>query len=142
MRSESACLLKSVAINSLGSGLDYLIVLSLVTGLGVATPIGTISGVMAGASFNFYMNRRLAFTTACSEAVSGQVIRFITSTLVLAVLHAIIIWTLRDRLGFPLVPVKMVADFSLFATTQPFLFKYYVFADPAASWALSHFKKA
>lgn len=124
--------LRSATLNAFGSALDYSVALSLVSVMGVATPLGTAAGVMTGATFNFFANRRFAFGDASCAPVGRQALRFVTAIGTLMVIHALAVWMLRDRLGVPFVPAKMAADVVLLGATQPFVLRYFVFTRPPA----------
>lgn len=125
-----------MAINAVGSALDYATVLLLVSALGLPTVVGTASGLVLGGAWNFLLNRNVVFADRIQRHVAHEAVRFAGALSVLIVAHAAAVWFLRDRLGVPLLLAKMIADFTLLGTTQPFLLRYFVFPR-AGSRALS-----
>ena len=59
---------KSLLLNGLGSCLDFTVLFVGGELIGLPTPIATMLGVASGATFNFLMNRRFAFS-----ATSGAI---------------------------------------------------------------------
>lgn len=118
---------RSVAINAFGSALDYATVLLLVSALGLPTAVGTATGLALGGAWNFSLNRNVVFADRVKRHVAREALCFAGALSVLIAAHAVAVWFLRDRLGVPLLIAKMVADFTLLGTTQPFLLRYFVF---------------
>ncbi len=117
---------KSLGLNALGSVVDYT-VLMVTAGLMLPTPLCTMLGVSAGATFSFLMNRRYAFR-ASKAALGPQLVRYGAAMGTLMMIHAAVVWTLKARFAIPLLPAKMFADLTVLAASQPFVLKRFVFA--------------
>lgn len=118
---------RSLAINTIGSAIDYATVLLLVSALGLPTPVGTVTGLALGGTWNFLLNRNVVFADRVQRHFAHEAVRFGGALAILSAGHAVAVWFLRERLGVPLVLAKMVADFTLLGTTQPFVLRYFVF---------------
>jgi putative flippase GtrA len=120
-----------MAINACGSAIDYGLLLVLGGLLALPTPVATMSGLAAGATFNFVMNRRYAFADSAMPLAS-QALRYASVMLLLMIIHAFVVSLLRERFGVPLVFAKMLGDLGVLGLSQPFLLRRFVFPRPRA----------
>ena len=122
---------KSLASNAMGSAVDYALLFIAAKGFGLPTPLAAAIGVAGGATFNFFGNRQFAFQATLGDLVS-QATRYALVIGGLMLVHAVAMWLMRDHLGVPLFYAKVAADLCVIAGTQPFLLRYFVFAQARA----------
>jgi putative flippase GtrA len=127
-RLADAWFLKLLCVNAVASTLDYGLMLTLVVGMGLPTPVGTASGIALGATFSFFGNRTLTFRQTERDRLWGQAARYVLAMGVMMMLHTAAVWAMRDAFGVPLVPAKMTADVVLFGLLQSLILRHFVFA--------------
>ena len=123
---EKGWAFKCLAINGCGSAIDYSVLLLLGAALALPTPVATMSGLALGASFNFIMNRRYVFPDS-PVPLAAQALRYGSAMLGLMTIHAVVVWFLRERVGIPLVPAKLLGDVGVLGLSQPFILRKFVF---------------
>lgn len=125
---------RSLAVGGVATVLDILTLLACVELARLSTPVGAGLGVMVGAAWAFWANRRFAFTDS-QGALGPQALRYGAATGGAMLVHAALVGWLADHGGVPVVPAKLAADVAVFTVGQPLLLRYLVFprsAPPAA----------
>ncbi len=121
-----AWVVKSLGINAVGSGIDYALVFFLLKGLELPTPLGIAAGLLAGATFNFLMNRRFAFAES-QGPLGSQALRYALGTGSLMLIHASAVTYLRDGMDVPLFYAKILCDVSILSGGSLLVMRYLVF---------------
>ncbi|HZH15424.1 MAG TPA: GtrA family protein [Archangium sp.] len=128
---------RSLAVGGVATALDILTLLACVKLARLPTPVGAGLGVMVGAVWAFWANRRFAFKDS-QGALGPQVLRYGLATGGAMLVHAALVGWLADRVGVPVVLAKLAADVAIFTVGQLLLLRYVVFprsappAPPAA----------
>jgi putative flippase GtrA len=97
-------------------------------------PVGSALGLLAGAVFEFALNKGFAFRDRDPRVVR-QALKFAATIAVALPVHTLLIWLVVSRAGAPLVATKLVADFLVFTLGQMFILRFFVFPegkDPTA----------
>ncbi len=128
--------LKSFALNGIGSAVDYSVLMLAAALAHLPTAIAAMFGVASGATFNFALNRRIAFRRT-QDPLLPQLGRYVLAIGALMLVHAVAMWLLRDRLGLPILVSKLCADLVILAGGQPFVLRRFVFSLPARRGALA-----
>jgi len=81
-----------VSVGAVGTALHYVVLLTLVSGFGVAPPIGAMAGATCGAACNYGLNHR--FTFQSDRRHRSALPRFVLMALVGILLNGIIVKTL------------------------------------------------
>jgi putative flippase GtrA len=123
---------RSLAVGAVATSIDVLILLTCVKLLDLPTPIGAMTGVAVGSTFTFFANRYFAFRDQTPE-LAPQALRFAVTTGCAMLVHASIVWWLRDRMGVDVVYAKLIADVLVFSVGQLLVLRYIVFRAPKAS---------
>ena len=90
------------------------------------TAEGAMLGVAVGSAVAFLGNRRFAFRSS-ARALAPEALRFLAGTLAGMGVHAMLVRTLADRLGVPVVLAKLVSDVCVFTFGQLLLLRFFVF---------------
>lgn len=132
---------RSLAVGAAATVLDIALGTSLLT-LGVHTRFSAMTGTALGAIFTFVANRYFAFreTTPSKTSLGQSAVRFFILTALSSLVHGQVVVWLRDSLGVPFVPAKVVADLAVFTFGQLILLRYVVF--PQAKKAKAAVDKA
>lgn len=129
---------RSLAVGGVATVLDILTLLACVKLARLPTPVGAGLGVMVGAVWAFWANRRFAFKDS-QGPLGPQVLRYGVTTGGAMLVHAALVGWLADRVGVPVVLAKLAADVAIFTVGQLLLLRYVVFprsappVPPAAS---------
>jgi putative flippase GtrA len=123
---------RSLQVGALCTLVDVTVVVLLVRGLKVPTPLGSAAGVAVGSTLAFILNRAFAFRDK-SSPVGPQAFRYALTTLGAMAVHAPLVGILVDRLDVNLVVAKLIADVLVFSVGQLLLLRFLVFRkSPAA----------
>jgi putative flippase GtrA len=122
---------RSLQVGALCTLVDVTVVVLLVRGLKVPTPLGSAAGVAVGATLAFILNRHFAFRDK-SSPVAPQAFRYALTTLGAMAVHAPLVGILVDRLDVDLVVAKLMADVLVFSIGQLLLLRYLVFRKSPA----------
>lgn len=117
---------RSLAIGAVATGLDIGLGATLLTVFDVSTRISAMTGVILGATFTFFANRHFAFQQQ-GAALVAPALKFLAITALSSLAHGQLVVLLRDRLGVPYVPAKVLADLAIFTFGQLLLLRYVVF---------------
>jgi putative flippase GtrA len=124
---------RSLAIGAGATLLDLLVGTSMLVALHVPTRAAAMTGTVLGAAFTFVANRHFAFKDSGTQlALARSIARFAAATLLASVVHGQLVVWLRDALGVPFVPSKIVSDLLVFTLGQLVLLRYVVFPKPKA----------
>ena len=126
-------LLKSWATLSLAAGavattVDLAIGTTLLH-FGTQTRTAAMVGTTVGSTIAFFLNRYGAFREK-KPKVAIPALRFAFVTVISIAIHGQGVVVLRDDLGVPYVPAKMIADLFVFTFAQLAIFRYFVFPRP------------
>jgi len=122
---------RSLQVGALCTLVDVTVVVLLVRGLKIPTPLGSAAGVAVGSTLAFVLNRRFAFRDK-SSPVAPQAFRYALTTLGAIAIHAPLVGILVDRLGVDLVVAKLMADVLVFSVGQLLLLRFLVFRKSPA----------
>ncbi len=117
---------RSLAAGGVATALDILTLLACVKLARLPTPVGAGLGVMVGAVWAFWANRRFAFKDS-QGALGPQALRYSVATGVAMLVHAALVGWLADHVGVPVVLAKLAADVAVFTVGQLLLLRYLVF---------------
>jgi putative flippase GtrA len=138
--SSKAWAFKSVAINATGSLLDLCVLMIFARVIKAPLPVAAFLGAATGASFNFFVNRRLAFSDS-QLAFGSQALRYAACTLGLLLLHAAFVTFLHQNFAVPLPVAKFTSDFCVMAGAQLVLLRFVVFPRGETSSATARVAK-
>ncbi len=126
---------KSWVTLSLGAGaIATVFDLALGTTLlhfGTPTRVAAMMGTTFGSTIAFFLNRYVAFREKKPD-VARAALRFIGATFISIVIHGQLVVLLRDDVGVPFVPAKLIADVCVFSFIQLLVLRYFVFPKPKA----------
>jgi len=129
---------RSLQVGALCTLVDVTVMVLLVRGLKIPTPLGSAAGVTVGSTLAFILNRHFAFRDK-SSPVGPQALRFALTTLGAIAVHAPLVGILVDRLDVDLVVAKLMADVLVFSVGQLLLLRFLVFRkSPAVRRAHHH----
>lgn len=120
---------RSLAVGAVATAIDVMILLACVKLLDLPTPIGAMTGVAVGSTFTFFANRYFAFRDHRPE-LAPQALRFAVTTGCAMLVHASLVWWLRDWVGIDVVYAKLIADVLVFSVGQLLVLRYIVFRAP------------
>lgn len=113
-------------VGAVATLVDVGVLLASIRWLHASTAQGAMLGVAVGSTVAFLGNRRFAFrSSAC--AWMPEALRFLAGTLAGMGVHAMLVRTLADRLGVPVVLAKLVSDVCVFTFGQLLLLRFFVF---------------
>lgn len=98
---------------------------------GTPTRAAAMIGTTFGSTIAFFLNRYVAFREK-KPKVAVPAMRFLFVTLISITVHGQLVVLLREDLGVPYVPAKMIADVCVFTFAQLVIFRYFVFPKPPA----------
>jgi putative flippase GtrA len=113
-------------VGAVATLVDVGVLLASIRWLHVPTAGAAMLGVAVGSTVAFLGNRRFAFRSS-ARAVVPEALRFLAGTLVGMAVHAMMVRTLADRLGVPVVLAKLVSDVCVFTFGQLLLLRFFVF---------------
>lgn len=117
---------RSLAVGGVATVLDVLTLLACVELARLPTPVAAMAGVVVGAVWAFFANRRFAFPDSRGK-LSAQALRYGVATGGAMLVHAALVGWLADRVGVPVVLAKLGADVAVFTVGQLLLLRYVVF---------------
>jgi len=113
-------------VGAVATLVDVGVLLAAIRWLHASTAEGAMLGVAVGSTVAFLGNRRFAFRSS-ARAWAPEALRFLAGTLVGMGVHAMLVRTLADRLGVPVVLAKLVSDVCVFTFGQLLLLRFFVF---------------
>jgi len=116
----------SLMVGAVATLVDVGVLLASMRWLHASTAEGAMLGVAVGSTVAFLGNRRFAFRSSAT-AWLPEALRFIAGTTVGMVVHAMLVRTLADRLGVPVVLAKLASDVCVFTFGQLLLLRFFVF---------------
>lgn len=116
----------SLMVGAVATLVDVGVLLASMRWLHASTAEGAMLGVAVGSTVAFVGNRRYAFRNS-ARAWLPEALRFVAGTGVGMVVHALLVRTLHDRLGVPVVLAKLVSDVCVFTFGQLLLLRFFVF---------------
>lgn len=122
---------RSLQVGAVCTLVDVTVVVLLVRGLKIPTPLGSAAGVAVGSTLAFVLNRAFAFRDK-SSPVGPQAFRFALTTLGAMAIHAPLVGILVDRLDVDLIVAKLIADVLVFSVGQLLLLRFLVFRKSPA----------
>lgn len=125
---------RSLAVGGVATALDVLTLLACVKLARLPTPLAAMCGVVVGAVWAFFANRRFAFQDSAGR-LGPQALRYGVATGVAMLVHAALVGWLADRVGVPVVLAKLGADVAVFTVGQLLLLRYVVFPKGAPAAA-------
>lgn len=123
-----AWLIAAWGAGAAGALLDWAVLLVAKSVFGLPTALAVVSGLLAGNSVNFIVNRRFAFPFAAGT-LGAQALRYLMALGLAIPVHAsLMVVTVEGRL-LPLALAKVACDTLVFAFLFPVLLKTFVFAS-------------
>ena len=116
----------SLMVGAVATLVDVGVLLASIRWLHASTAEGAMLGVAVGSTVAFLGNRRFAFRSS-ARAWMPEALRFLAGTLAGMGVHAMLVRTLADRLGVPVVLAKLVSDVCVFTFGQLLLLRFFVF---------------
>ena len=116
----------SLMVGAVATLVDVGVLLASIRWLHASTAEGAMLGVAVGSTVAFLGNRRFAFRSS-ARAWMPEALRFLAGTLAGMGVHAMMVRTLADRLGVPVVLAKLVSDVCVFTFGQLLLLRFFVF---------------
>jgi putative flippase GtrA len=116
----------SLMVGAVATLVDVGVLLASMRWLHASTAGGAMLGVAVGSTVAFVGNRRYAFRSS-ARAWLPEALRFVAGTGVGMVVHALLVRTLADRLGVPVVLAKLASDVCVFTFGQLLLLRFFVF---------------
>jgi len=113
-------------VGAVATLVDVGVLLASMRWLHASTAEGAMLGVAVGSTVAFIGNRRYAFRSS-ARAWLPEALRFVAGTGVGMVVHALLVRTLADRLGVPVVLAKLTSDVCVFTFGQLLLLRFFVF---------------
>jgi putative flippase GtrA len=113
-------------VGAVATLVDVGVLLAAIRWLHASTAEGAMLGVAVGSTVAFLGNRRFAFRSS-ARAWAPEALRFLVGTLVGMGVHAMLVRTLADRLGVPVVLAKLASDVCVFTFGQLLLLRFFVF---------------
>ena len=127
----------SLMVGAVATLVDVGVLLSSIRWLHASTAEGAMLGVAVGSTVAFLGNRRFAFRSS-ARAWKPEALRFLAGTLAGMGVHAMMVRTLADRLGVPVVLAKLVSDVCVFTFGQLLLLRFFVFPVRRKLEAMAH----
>ena len=125
-RSLRSWAVPSLAVGAVATGVDVLVLLMAMRWLHASSAQGAMLGVAVGSTVAFVGNRRFAFRSSAT-AWLPEALRFVAGTFAGMLVHAMLVRTLADRGGVPVVLAKLVSDVCVFTFGQLLLLRFFVF---------------
>jgi putative flippase GtrA len=113
-------------VGAVATLVDVGVLLAALRWLHASSAEGAMLGVAVGSTVAFLGNRRFAFRSAAT-AWRPEALRFVAGTAVGMGVHAMLVRTLADRVGVPVVLAKLVSDVCVFTFGQLLLLRFFVF---------------
>lgn len=120
---------RSLVVGAASTAVDLIVGLSALWILGEGenhSRYAAMAGTVVGCTFNFLANRYFAFREN-NPKLASPAIRFIIVTTVQSLVHGQVVSFLRDGMGVPFVPSKMIGDVIVFTFAQLLVLRYIVF---------------
>lgn len=118
-------------MGALATVLDVLVGVLCVSVLSTSTLVAAMSGVAVGGVFTFLANRYVAFREKDPQ-LAAPALRFLVAITAAMLVHGQLVVLLRDRLGVPFVPAKLISDLAVFTFGQLLVLRFFVFAKERA----------
>ncbi|MBS1151414.1 MAG: GtrA-like protein [Myxococcaceae bacterium] len=125
----------SLAAGAVATAFDLALGSTLLS-FGTPTRAAAMAGTTLGSTIAFFLNRYVAFREKKPKVVVPA-LRFLLVTLVGITLHGQVVVLLREEVGVPWVPAKLIADVCVFTFAQLIVFRYFVFPRPKEAPATS-----
>ena len=116
----------SLLVGAVATLVDVGVLLAAMRWLGASSAEGAMLGVAVGSTVAFLGNRRFAFRSSATAWVP-EALRFVAGTFAGMLVHAMLVRTLADRAGLPVVLAKLVSDVCVFTFGQLLLLRFFVF---------------
>ena len=116
----------SLVVGAVATLVDVGVLLVAMRWLGASSAVGAMLGVAVGSTVAFLGNRRFAFRSSAA-AWMPEALRFVAGTFAGMLVHAMLVRTLADRAGVPVVLAKLVSDVCVFTFGQLLLLRFFVF---------------
>lgn len=116
----------SLMVGAVATLVDVGVLLAALRWLHASTAEAAMLGVAVGSTVAFLGNRRFAFRSF-ARSWAPEALRFLAGTLTGMGVHAMLVRTLADRLGVPVVLAKLVSDVCVFTFGQLLLLRFFVF---------------
>lgn len=116
----------SLMVGAVATLVDVGVLLAAIRWLHASTAEAAMLGVAVGSTVAFLGNRRFAFKSS-ARAWLPEALRFLLGTLAGMSVHAMLVRTLADRLGVPVVLAKLASDVCVFTFGQLLLLRFFVF---------------
>ena len=116
----------SLMVGAVATLVDVGVLLAALRWLHASTAKAAMLGVAVGSTVAFLGNRRFAFRSS-ARAWLPEALRFLLGTLAGMSVHAMLVRTLADRLGVPVVLAKLASDVCVFTFGQLLLLRFFVF---------------
>lgn len=116
----------SLLVGAVATVVDVGVLLAAMRWLGASSAGGAMLGVAVGSTVAFLGNRRFAFRSSATSWVP-EALRFVAGTFAGMLVHAMLVRTLADRVGVPVVLAKLVSDVCVFTFGQLLLLRFFVF---------------
>jgi putative flippase GtrA len=113
-------------VGAVATLVDVGVLLAAMRWLGASSAEGAMLGVAVGSTVAFLGNRRFAFRSSAT-AWMAEALRFVAGTFAGMLVHAMLVRTLADRAGVPVVLAKLVSDVCVFTFGQLLLLRFFVF---------------
>jgi len=113
-------------VGAVATLVDVGVLLAAMRWLHASSAQGAMLGVAVGSVVAFLGNRRFAFRSSAA-AWMPEALRFIAGTFAGMLVHAMMVRTLADRAGVPVVLAKLVSDVCVFTFGQLLLLRFFVF---------------
>ena len=116
----------SLMVGAVATLVDVGVLLAAIRWLHASSAEGAMLGVAVGSTVAFLGNRRFAFRSS-ARAWAPEALRFLAGTVAGMGVHAMLVRTLADRAGVPVVLAKLVSDVCVFTFGQLLLMRFFVF---------------
>jgi len=116
----------SLLVGAVATLVDVGVLLAAMRWLGASSAGGAMLGVAVGSTVAFLGNRRFAFRSSATAWVP-EALRFVAGTFAGMLVHAMLVRTLADRMGVPVVLAKLASDVCVFTFGQLLLLRFFVF---------------
>ena len=116
----------SLLVGAVATLVDVGVLLAAMRWLRASSAEGAMLGVAVGSTLAFLGNRRFAFRSSARSWLP-EALRFLAGTVAGMLVHAMMVRTLADRMGVPVVLAKLASDVCVFTFGQLLLLRFFVF---------------
>jgi putative flippase GtrA len=113
-------------VGAVATLVDVGVLLAAIRWLHASSAEAAMLGVAVGSTVAFAGNRRFAFRSS-ARAWVPEALRFVAGTTVGMGVHAMLVRTLADVVGVPVVLAKLASDVCVFTFGQLLLLRFFVF---------------